>query len=624
MLGIVLATAAAYSGTLSAPLIYDDHLWITWNPWIQNLGNLRNIVSPAPDSVVFGRPVLSLSLALNYAVSGNNSWSYHLANISFHILSALTLFGIVRRTLGFLPARFPAERDRILAAFAVALLWAVHPLQTESVTYVIQRAESLMGLFYLLTLYCFIRSLAAEGGRTWELLAVLCCLLGMATKEVMVTAPVLVLAYDRTFVAGSFREALRRRGRLYLALASTWLILCFFMIGLRGRGVGYGLGFSWWAYGLIETWVVIHYLLLAFWPYPLVFDYGTDIVGSLHEVLPWLCALVILAWAAVIGFNRRTLLGFAGIWFLLILAPGSSIIPVAFQPMAEHRMYLPLAGVMAFVVAAVWSALGRHSVPVLIAFAGALGTATFLRNADYQSEISLWGDTLLRRPDNERAHLALGSALALEGRNDEAAKQFREALRIDPGDFEARRNLGLALTHMGKADEALEVYAKIALPTPDSAPLHYDVGLALDRANRPVEAIEQYKRALQLDPTDGEARNNLGSALYRTGHVDEAIYQYILALGSKDDDARVHYNLGMALAMKGGVERAIAQYRAAIRLDPRYAEAHNNLANLLSQTGHENEAIAEYEAALRIRPGYEMARTNLDQLKALMASAAPH
>lgn len=160
-LALVLATAVVYRGTLAAPLIYDDRLWITWNPSIQHLGSIVDVLAPPPGSVVFGRPVLSLSLALNYAVSGENAWSYHLANLGVHMLAALALFGIVARTLDLRPALVPFARDRTLAAFAVALLWALHPLQTESVTYVIQRAESLMGLFYLLTLYCFIRGAAA-------------------------------------------------------------------------------------------------------------------------------------------------------------------------------------------------------------------------------------------------------------------------------------------------------------------------------------------------------------------------------------------------------------------------------------------------------------------------------
>jgi tetratricopeptide (TPR) repeat protein len=614
ILALALSAIVVYRGTLAAPLIYDDRLWITWNPSIQHLRSLAAILSPAPGSVVFGRPVLSLSLALNYAISGDHAWSYHLANLGIHILAALTLFGIVERTLAFMPARFPAANDRTLAAFAVALLWAVHPLQTESVTYVIQRAESLMGLFYLLTLYAFIRGAQPPGTRSWHMLAVLCCALGMATKEVMVTAPLLVLAYDRTFVAGGFGEALRRRKGLYLGLAGAWIIPCFLAAGLHQRGVGYGLGYSWAAYGLTECWVVVHYLLLALWPHPLVFDYGTDIVGPLRDVLPSVGLLALLVGATVVAFARRMPLGFAGVWFFLILAPSSSVIPVAFQPMAEHRVYLSLAAVMALLVAGAWAWLGRRGVGLLVAAAIPLGAAAHARNGDYRTEASIWADTVLRRPANPRAHLALGSALAMEWRNEDAARQFQETLRLDPGDFEARRNLGLAFYHLGRADDALAQYALIAPPTPDSAALHYDIGLALDLSGRTGAAVGEYTRAVQIDPGDAEALNNLASALFRTGHVPDAVYRYGLALALRPESARIHFNLALALASMGGIERAMAQYREAIRIEPGYAEAHNNLGNLLEEAGDPAGAAAEFAEALRIRPDYPAARANLARL----------
>jgi len=614
ILGIAAATAAVYAGSLSGPLIYDDHIWITWNPSIHHLGSA---LSAPADSVVHGRPVLSLSLALNYALSGNDAWSYHLVNLAIHVLAALALFGIVRRTLARLPGAFPNEGDRLFPAFGAALLWAVHPLQTESVTYVIQRAESLMGLLYLLTLYCFIRGTEGPGPRPWNLLAVLACLLGMATKEVMVTAPLMVLAYDRTFVSGSFREALRRRRGLYAALACTWTVILVQVAGLGGRGVGYGLGYTWWSYALVETWVVLHYLILSVWPFPLVFDYGTNLVGTVREAFPWACVLLGLVGATFLAFRRRPALGFLGVWFLLILAPGSSVVPVAFQPMAEHRMYLSLAAVTALISVGLWRWLGRRAVPVVLALALALGVEAALRNRDYRSEVAIWGDTVLRRPENERAHLALGSALALEGRNEEAAAQFGEALSIEPGDFEARRNLGLALFNLDRAEEALRQYRGIAPPTPDSAPLHYDIALALDRLSRGDEAIEEFRRALAIDPSDGEARNNLGSVLFRMGRVDEAIVQYGLALRTRAQPARIHFNLALAIGSKGGLERSAQEYREAVRLEPNYAEAHNNLGYALYQLGRNREAMAEFEEALRIRPDYPMARRSLEQLRRL-------
>jgi tetratricopeptide (TPR) repeat protein len=287
------------------------------------------------------------------------------------------------------------------------------------------------------------------------------------------------------------------------------MILVILAAGLRGRGVGYGLGYSWWGYALAECWAVGHYILLALWPYPLVLDYGTVIVGGLRDALPWACLLAVLLGVTVLAFARKSALGFCGVWFFLILAPASSVVPVAFQPMAEHRMYLPLAAVVTAGVAGAWAWLGARSLALAAAAALALGLGAHARNRDYRSETSIWADTVLRRPGNPRARLALGEALSRESRHAEAAAQFAAAVSLDPGDFDARRNLGLALFRMGRVDEALAEYRLIAPPTPDSAPLHCDIGMALERSGRAAEAAGQYREAIRLDPGLDEARAGL-------------------------------------------------------------------------------------------------------------------
>jgi len=216
---LTVAALAAYWPSFAGVFVYDDEPAILRNPTIRQLWPLSGALQPPADATVSGRPVANLSFAVNYALSGTRVWSYHAANFLIHLCAGLTLFGIVRRTR--VPGRQEApavthEDDRrpagdgggvaghpTLLALVIALLWTLHPLQTESVTYVVQRVESLMALFFLLTFYCFIRSLASPHPLRWRGLAVVLCLLGMGTKEVMATAPVLLLLYDRTFVGGS-------------------------------------------------------------------------------------------------------------------------------------------------------------------------------------------------------------------------------------------------------------------------------------------------------------------------------------------------------------------------------------------------------------------------------------
>ncbi len=323
------AGIAAYGRTFPVPLLFDDFAAILDNPTIRHWGS---VFSPPVNTTAGGRPILNATLAFNYAVSGTAVWSYHALNLAIHVLCGLTLFGIVRRALASL-----GNQSATPIAFSAALIWILHPLQTESVTYIIQRAESLMGLFYLLTLYLFIRGAESDGrGLPWFVLSFAACLLGMATKEVMASAPLVVFLYDRTFIAGSFREAWRRRWRVYAALGSTWLLLGFLVLSMNGRGgsAGLGSGVSSWVYALTQLSAIVHYLRLCFFPHPLVLDYGGLLEVRTARLLP--CALVVafLLAATVWVLVRHPAVGFLGFCFFAILAPSSSFIPVATETIA--------------------------------------------------------------------------------------------------------------------------------------------------------------------------------------------------------------------------------------------------------------------------------------------------
>ncbi len=398
---IAFAVWAVYANSFSAPFVFDDLMAITQNPTIRHLDRLGDVLSsPLFATGATGRPMVSLSLAINYALGGYEVRGYHITNTLIHTLAALVLFGIVRRTL-LRPGL--SERFGIAAlplAFAVALLWAVHPLLTESVTFVIQRSESLMGLFYLLTLYGFIRSVESPVPRRWEIFTVMVCLLGMATKEVMVSAPLVVLLYDRCFATGSFRAAWRARWKMYTGLAATWLLLAYLVVGSHQRGGSFQGGVSSWDYLLTQCQAIVMYLKLAVWPSPLVVDYGMTIVHRLADV--WLQALllVLLAVGTVVALRRRQAAGFLGFCFFAILAPSSSVVPLITQTMAEHRMYLPLASVIALVVLGAYRWLGKYSLPLWLVLVVVAGVVTIARNRDYESNLKLWTVTVAAVPDN--------------------------------------------------------------------------------------------------------------------------------------------------------------------------------------------------------------------------------
>jgi tetratricopeptide (TPR) repeat protein len=630
---LVLATLAVYCNSFSGPFIYDDSTAITDNPTIRHLWPIWPVLSPPPGLTTSGRPVVNLSLAINYAFGDTQVWGYHAFNLAIHILAGLTLFGLVRRTLlrpataGLWRAGSPSADQKtgalapsvatlsMVLAFTVAFIWTLHPLQTAAVTYTVQRAESLMGLFYLLTLYCFIRGTEDRKSRAgnqessgtpashsqlwtlssglWFSASVLCCLLGMASKEVMVSAPLMVLLYDRTFVAGSLREAWQKRGRLYLGLAATWLLLGYLVAstgGNRNGSAGFGGGVSWWAYTQTQFYAIAHYLRLSLWPHPLVFDYGREVVKQGVKVIPYALIVAVLVACTMAGLRRWRPIGFAGLWFFAILAPSSSVVPVATETMAEFRMYLPLAAVVALLVLGSYALAGRRSLPVLLAFAVLLGYLTFRRNEDYSSALAIWSDTVAKLPGNARAQNQLGFALLQAGQNAEALQPLEEAVRLEPADAEARHNLGIVL----------------------------------DKTGRVIEAVGQYEEALRIKPDYADAHNSLGNVLARQGRMPEAIGHYEEALRLNPEDTSTHNNLGIAFAQTGRMAEAIGQFEKALRLKPDYADAHHNLGHALAKLGQVPEAIGQLEETLRLNPNDEPAYVELARLRALQSAPAPN
>jgi tetratricopeptide (TPR) repeat protein len=591
---LIAGVAAIYGRTLSVPFLHDDFSSITKNPSIRQLWPITSALNPPDEAGVGGRPLLNLSFALNYAVSGTAVRGYHLVNLVIHVIASCALFALVRRTLlrPRLAKRFGSAATSL--ALAVSAIWAFHPVQTESVTYISERAESLMGMFYLLTLYFFVRGGEAEGEgarRMWFSFSVLACLAGAATKEVIVTAPLMVLLYDRVFISGSFSAAWRRNWRLYLALAASLFPLGHRVDGLlHGNlvfGVGFGGGIAWWDYGFTECQVVVKYLLLAFWPSPLVFDYGRCEPCRLTEVWPYVLLVALMLLGSVVAWRRSPALGFAASWFFLALAPTSSIIPLVGDSMAENRLYVPLAAVASLTVLGGYALARQFSLAIVVVAAATLGVASVQRNKVYESELAIWSDTVCKRPGNARAHGNLGRVLSgMPGRLNEAAEEYKEALRLDPSAGELRVNLGNIWYRM---------------------PGHID------------DAIAQYEEALRLKPDDATAHFDLACALARTpGRSDESIFQYEEALRLRPDFAAAHFNLGVALArIPGRTNDAIAQYEETLRVTPGFAEAHLVLAKtLLDLPGRSGEARAHLQEVLRIQPENEEAREILANLQA--------
>ena len=607
---IALAALVAYHNTFAVPFQFDDTASIRENPTLRSLW--RAWWPPEGGLTVSGRPLLNFTLALNYAVSGTNVWSYHVVNLLFHVLAGCVLFGVVRRTLRqpALAGRFGA--DSWWLALSVALLWTLHPLQTESVTYLVQRAESLVSLLYLLTLWCFIRSTEPGAAPRWRWFAFAACLFGMTAKEVMVTAPVMVVLYDRVFLSPSWREVWLRRGRFHLVLVETWVVLIALVVltGNRGGTAGFGTAVAPLPYALTQVSVVVDYVRLAFWPNPLVLDYGQFLRTSAAEVVPSALLLGPLVALSLFGLARGRPAGYGGVFFFAVLAPTSTIVPVASQTMNEHRLYLALAALIALAVAGLYTVLGRRSFAVLGAVALVLGGLTIRRNVDYRTEISIWEDTVHKRPRSARAQATLGMVYERAGRLQEALQLLQRANELDPAYSEAQNNLGDVWLKLGRLDEATKCFETSLAIQPNRPTVMNNFGNALLQAGRIPEGVAQLECAVRFDPALDAARYNLANTLAQTGRPADAIPHYEIYLQRHPSDPEAWSNYGNTLLSLGRPGEALAALAVALRLRPNDAEMHNNFGAALAQSGRLTEALREFRAAVGLDPSFVRAKEN--------------
>lgn len=611
---LILAGTLTYWNSLSGPFLFDDQRSIVENAQIRVLWPIAHVLRPPLETPVAGRPLVNLSFAINYASGELNVQGYHVFNLAVHLFCALTLFAVIRRTLESpkLAEKFRGRAEPI--AWASALIWTLHPLQSEAVNYLTQRTESMMALFYLLTVYCSIRAVRPVGGgpgpqrgaragvvNRWEAAAIASCLLGTACKESIVTAPLTVLLYDRVFLFGSFPQSFRARGRLYAGLAATWLALAAVMIeGPRASSVGFSNGVSAWTYLLNQAPVIAHYLRLAVWPRGLVLDYGLPQPVAIGQVLPSILLIVILLVVTVIGLVRRPFLGFLGAWFFITLAPSSSLVPISTEVGAERRMYLPMAAVVVFAVIIAHRLLNRLTsgltarlkpqarqpdfilgFVLTAALCALLALGTIDRTREYESRLKM-AQTIVERRPHGRAHFMLGTELLAQGGDRvEAMAHFRESARTYPGGHYA---LGTELIASGKADEGVQHLQEFMHLLPSHVnviPAREMIGRVFLSQGKLDNAAEQFRLLLRTAPSFADAHGYLGDTLLAKGSLQDAIVEYQLFLRLRPASARAHANLGLALAKSGRLDEAIVEFRRSLEIDGSYAEAKNYLTYAL-------------------------------------------
>lgn len=647
--GILLAAILCYFNSFSGVWVFDDYSYVVDNPFVRQLW-VFGTGYPHPY-----RPVLEWTYALNFSLSGLDIAGYHAFNLLVHALAGLTLYAVIRRTLVALPANRYTDSATTIA-FVTALLWIVHPLQTESVTYISQRSESLMGLLMLLSLYSVIRAHFSDHKthrHLWYLASFIAFALGCGVKEIMTTGLPLIMIYDRVFLSDSWAQVHSRRWILYtgffaaiawMAATSdrlnttpdTMIVVALIVVAANlifhstyhlqsettGRWIRRALlvatgaclaGVAFLAFAQLlnsmerytsvsmvryagsQIGVIAHYISLAFWPSPLILDHDWPVIESWASLGLSSVVMVVVLSASAFLVLKFPPLGFVALSFFLILSPTSSFIPLR-DLAVEHRMYLPLASIVLFVVLALKSLTQgirpatRTATRVILTLAAMLSLmwGTVERNKDYQHPEILWTQALVEYPVHKRVHLNMAQLQTQQGEYESAYRHYQNGLPFN--------------------------WLKDEL----GAKVYYNFGVTLQALNQPDAAEMQYLLAARLEPESlvaASSFNQLGLLSAEKRDLLKARRYFDSAIDAVPTYAIAYKNLGIIYTMQGRWRRAEDQLREAVRLDPDFAEAHFALGEVLEERGKRRQAARSYESVLRINPDHIGARDRLAEIR---------
>lgn len=665
-----------YYGALHGEFVFDDVPAVKDNFALEKIGGFWEAAYGPKHSPVSNRPLVTLTLALNYAAGGLNTFGYHLVNLAIHCLNAALVFGVVRRMLA--APNLGNAYDEIRAtwtAVALATLWAVHPLGTEAVVYVTQRTTLLMSTFLLLTLYATLRSISdLRRGRIWKMAAVAACAGAMLSKEEAVALPILVVLFERAYHFGSFAEAWERRRNFYLCLAATWLLLLFTV--LVGKSHNQTVGYSThppanaWEWLLTEAPAIVRYVRLTFFPFEiselnggrLMFTPSYDwpierglgdawflVDGSPVPVfLACFIVVALLAASAALWFWKPHW-GWLGAWFFLLLAPTSSILPIISEIIAERRMYLPMLSLLAPVVIGVmrfgdWLLRGATrdakyagafaAVPIgIVAFALSFATAAYARV--FETEGSLWDEVAKKNAMTNGSFMSgqclLGHAKVLldRKRHDLAIPELERALAGEAPSIDVYFNLAAAYVDVGRFADAERIYnVAFSLESNHATGLrnYANLMVALYQKEVPekqlgaadmrlVKALDAVNRSLKLNPRSLEAWNVLGSTCVLMDRPQEAQVAWANALKLDPGNISVQTNQAAALARAGKKTEALAKLEAVLKANPKNIDLLIKAANAYNDLGDQAGALARLKQAQELEPNNVIVRAMIEQLQ---------
>jgi tetratricopeptide (TPR) repeat protein len=660
LLFILLVALAAYANTFNSPFIFDDEASILDNRVIKDLSAFLSGTGYAYNPRRF---IGYLSFALNYKLAGFQLVGYHVVNLAIHIINGWLVYALGCLTLRtpFFLRQGPVSDEPAsgltspFLPLLAALLFVVHPVQTQAVTYIVQRLASLATLFYLGAILLYVRGrlIQERHGRSCQpkvlvyfCLALVAGLAAMKTKEIAFTLPLAAILYDFSF----FGKGLKKRYILFIAAAVTLVV--------AGAGIFHSdkpLGelisdisritrdseMSRLDYLFTQFTVIVTYIRLLFIPVGQNLDYDYPKYDSMlnsQVFFSFLFLLVLFSTALYFYYRSRRdrapgtgdlttsvtstrsplpgyyrLMAFGILWFFLTLAIESSIIPIT-DVIFEHRLYLPSIGAFLAIAAGMSLLMRKTALSTRVAVAAVLvlilGAATFHRNSIWSDSLSLWRDTAAKSPGKARPHINLGKLLLLAGEADEALVETKYAVKLAPENPEALNNLGTVYKKKGMLTEAITAYRLALCYKPGFIAALGNLGAALEQQGLLDEAIDSYRQALRINSENMVAHSNLGGVLLKKGRIEEAMKELREAIRMEPAAIQPRNNLAVAYERSGDLDKAIATYNEILTRNPEYAEGYNNLGIAYYRKQDLESAIRNYNEAVRLDPTFTKAYVN--------------
>jgi len=658
LLVFVIISFSIYSNTIDAPFHFDDRHTILENPIIQvttfsEIGKAGFKSSPT-------RPVAFISFALNYYFHQHDLKGYHIVNIIIHILNGFLLFLFIKKTLDITSAT-PENSPKmeflspVFTAFFVVLVWLVHPLHTQSVTYIVQRLNSMAAMFYLLSFLLYIkgrnyqRACANQTPRTetgqmpksdspsknrntssdsrlpvpglYFSGAALAWMLALGCKQTAAALPFFIFFYEWYFFQNLSKDWLKRHLKYVFGICFLFCFIAFIYLGFNPLEKIKSIGdyahkeFSFTERLFSQFRVVIYYLSLLFYPHPsrLNVDYDFPLSHSLIDPLTTL-----LSFFTIIGLTgfaghlakKNRLLSFCIFWFLGNLVIESSVIPLAV--IFEHRTYMPsmLACLLVIMLAVQYIRPNWLLFSVFGIVVVTFSVWTYERNRVWGDPVTLWKDCVKKSPQKVRPHFNLGVRLEDKGFFKDAIHYYSETLRLDPAYSKAHYNLANMLLKENRKAEAINHFSEALKIKPDYSKAHINLANVLTEEGKLKEAIPHFSEALRLEPNNPKAHHNLGLLYVRTGRLTEAITHFSKAVQLDPENLNMRNSLKRALFTRDKIKAAIRKTERELDFD-KNPDLYNRLGNLYNNLGESTTAVKYYKKALSIQPDFPPALNSL-------------